>query len=218
MPEESYCIVEGCGVSPTVGRGWCRKHYGRWWNTGTTDERSKTVRESCVVDGCDRLRNGQGYCRLHYSQAKRSGQLGARQCVVEGCTGWVEAHDMCWPHRRRLLLYGDPLAVRKPNKGEGGGHTTKDGYRVITCEGHPNAWKHGDRMFEHVLVMSKWLDRPLRPGETVHHRNGIGTDNQIENLEVMVRHPSGQRPADLVAFARQILAEYAVEVDAGLHD
>lgn len=217
MPAEVYCTIEGCGITPTVGRGMCRKHYNRWWSTGDAREKIKWDRQPCIADGCDNMRNGQGYCRRHYAEAKRRGELGARPCEIEGCPRFVMAYGMCDAHRRRLLLYGDPLTVLKPNKGEGKGHTRKQGYRVITCPEHPNAWKNGT-MFEHVFVMSEWLDRPLRPGETVHHRNGITHDNRIENLELMVRHPSGQRPADLVAFARQILAEYAVEVDAGLHD
>lgn len=123
---------------------------------------------------------------------------------------------MCNTHYRRLRLYGDPAVIRKPHTGKGRGYRDKKGYRVLPNVDHPNAW--ADRsIFEHVLVMSVHLGRPLRKGETVHHRNGIKDDNRIENLQLMVKaHPSGQRPADLVAFARQVLADYAEEVDAGL--
>lgn len=45
--------------------------------------------------------------------------------------------------------------------------------------------KVGDRWeYEHRLVAEQVLARPLRPGETVHHRNGIKTDNAPDNLEV----------------------------------
>lgn len=67
---------------------------------------------------------------------------------------------------------------------------------------------------EHRVIMARSLGRPLRKGETVHHRNGIRADNRIENLELWVNaHPHGQRVTDLVAFAREILAEYEDVVD-----
>lgn len=58
--------------------------------------------------------------------------------------------------------------------------------------------------------MSSVLGRPLRPGENVHHKNGVKEDNRPANLELWVRHqPTGQRPEDLVAWAREILDRYA---------
>ena len=39
----------------------------------------------------------------------------------------------------------------------------------------------------HVVIMEQFIGRILREYEVVHHKNGIKTDNRIENLEIMTR-------------------------------
>lgn len=63
------------------------------------------------------------------------------------------------------------------------------GYILVWCPEHPNANK-GKRnnpgyLFEHRLVMSNSLKRPLKKSEHVHHINGNKADNRIENLQIM---------------------------------
>jgi HNH endonuclease len=81
----------------------------------------------------------------------------------------------------------------------------------LDASGYIREYVDGKRQgqLQHRLVMEQHLRRPLRPGETVHHKNAIKTDNRIENLELWVHwQPSGCRVEDLVAFAREVIAVY----------
>jgi hypothetical protein len=64
--------------------------------------------------------------------------------------------------------------------------------------------------------MARQLGRPLRPDESVHHRNGLRADNRPQNLELWSRHqPTGARVVDKVAWAVSLLRLYRPEL---LHD
>jgi hypothetical protein len=92
------------------------------------------------------------------------------------------------------------------------GYIRKDGYVVLKVKNHPNS-RSRDYILEHILVMTKSLRRPLRYGESVHHKNGIRHDNRIENLELWDKtHPSGQRVSDKIQWAKDFLERNGFEV------
>ncbi|MDX3521956.1 HNH endonuclease [Streptomyces scabiei] len=135
-------------------------------------------------------------------------------CQDDHCGGEVSSRGFCINHRYAYMqLTGIKPRSMAPS---GSGNVNEDGYRRISAPGHPNANRHG-RILEHRKVLADKLGRPLRPGESAHHKNGDRLDNRPENLELWVRsQPSGQRASDLVAWAAESIELYGEEVDRGI--
>lgn len=206
MSEHRMCSVEGC-ARRHEGRGFCTLHLGRWkkWGDPRGDLPSRQVEgqrdRKCAVDGCDAAGFAKNYCRKHYQRFRRYGDpLG----LSEWAKGNREVSEK-WVSRRRQD--GHLLVGKAPG-----------GYTYIAKPGHPMANGSG-LVLEHRLVMAEHLGRDLLPTETVHHMNGIKTDNRLENLELWAglgAQPRGQRPADLVEWAHMIIDRYGDEVRVGL--
>lgn len=128
------------------------------------------------------------------------------KCTFSTCTSVLYAKGLCSTH------YGQQnrgVALYMPTRGQGRAtRTDKAGYRNVWFPGHPNAQKAG-WIFEHRLVMSNHLGRPLFADENVHHKNGNRQDNRLENLELWsTSQPTGQRVEDKLEWAHEMIRRY----------
>lgn len=104
----------------------------------------------------------------------------------------------------------------RPKAKNGSGWVANGYHYVGTPEG---------KKLSHRLLMEQALGRSLLAGEQVHHKNGDRSDNRLTpghelarcptsccNLELWSKaQPSGQRVADKIDFALEILRTYAPE-------
>lgn len=218
------CSVIGCEAMTHTG-AMCSSHYQRWRRHGDPlgggRQRRKrgTPPPPCSIEGCDSPSLSRGWCSQHYVRWAKYGDplepdhsIRRQVCTVDGCDELWAARGYCRKHYRRWEVHGDPTMVITPKRSEAWKRDA-NGYVSRYWPEHPNA-NGSKRVTQHVAVMAEHLGRPIRKGETVHHKNGVRYDNRIENLELWSRsHTPGQRVADLIVWARELLAEYEAEAE-----
>lgn len=123
---------------------------------------------------------------------QRNKERGCLTSICPGCgNGMARRSARCAQCRRNSIGEVRPLVFRK------------DSHGYMTCV------RQGVTYSQHRVIMESIIGRPLLPGENVHHKNGDRADNHPSNLELWVSiQPAGQRPEDLVEFAREILKRY----------
>lgn len=174
----------------------------------------------CTVPDCERQQQAKGLCSTHYQRLRKGVPLDAPMrksrvpspCSVEECINQSWARGFCPMHYFRWRTRGDAGVGAKERPG-GSRVTMSNGYVRVHTPKHPRANSDG-YVLEHRLVMEHLLGRLLDPWESVHHINGVRSDNRPENLELWTKaQPSGQRVSDLVDW---VLKHYPDDVLAAL--
>lgn len=177
---------------------------------------ANTYTKGCLVDGCEKKHDWYGYCNAHGKRFKERGSAfgpykynrSAEPCLADNCTKRKARWGYCHTHYRWKERTGD--ANVRPPKAEYELRSSKNKrakYQTVVLENHPILGT--GRFLKHRVVMSEHLGRQLLTHENVHHKNGDGKDNRIENLELwVVWQPAGQRIEDKIQWAKELLMQY----------
>lgn len=178
----TQCIVDGC-LNKAKARKLCNIHYLRKWKNGDVfadkpsqrgpiDISGKKYGRWQVIDIANKSNDGEYnwncICDCGTKKEIRGGSLRSGESKSCGCLAREELKNRIGPKSHNWK----------------GGKRNNHGYVHVRAYGHPNASKDG-YVFEHRKIMADHIGRPLERNELVHHKNGIRSDNRIENLELL---------------------------------
>jgi hypothetical protein len=161
-------------------------------NRANSGQKRKTCTE------CSEPVYRRNLCAKHYRVllAEEKGS-----CNVKDCTTLQEARGLCGLHYQRLMK-------DQPMIKETATWVNSAGYVCEYIPNHIQASKDG-RVLLHRKIISDQLGRKLESFENVHHKDGNRLNNHPDNLELwIVKQPAGQKPEDLVIWAKEILERY----------
>lgn len=209
-----YCEVQDCN-RPVNFKTLCAAHGQRLKAYGSaTPPGMPPVKKIdwpvCQIGACERpARTARGtVCNMHGQRIQQEGESCPTKspdpCAADDCERPARFRSgLCSLHYQRKRTYGDPNAPVKWKKGV----RKPDNYIYVTVVDEDGSSR---QVPEHRVVMESVLGRALRAKENVHHKNGDRHDNRPDNLELWTTsQPAGQRVDDKIAYAIEILEQYA---------
>lgn len=162
---------------------WCRECKGKYMKKYQRDNKEKVY---LTAKNC-------------YEKSKSSGKWG--KCKDCG-------RNLASNSRRKTLVCRKCYRGKNHVEWRGGKIGAGDGYIKIYKPDHPFV-VNKKYVLEHRLVIEKKIGRYLTANETVHHKNGVRSDNRLENLELRINsHPYGITIPDAIKWAKEILRIY----------
>lgn len=106
-----------------------------------------------------------------------------------GCGQFVQPTVHRWYQGRSLRFVPHHQSRGKYHGHYKGGQIKAKGYIWFLRPDHPRRTRR-NYVKRCWLVMEEAIGRPLKPGELIHHKNGVKTDDRLENLEIsdLVQH------------------------------
>lgn len=168
------------------------KCYGKWQKGKSFEDmgRAQNPFRFCSYLDCLKKHFGRSFCKKHYSFFIEKGGIKKRNEAV------ISSYVCLFCKKTFSVKKGK----RKPKfcslqcfgKNQKKPFIIKKGYLKILLPDHPRADKKG-YVFEHIVIMERFLGRMIERPEEIHHIDGNRANNLISNLILYPDHKTHMR-------------------------